>query len=70
MSPFVKRFYKTVEVIVGRDGHEIALDGKPLVLLIDDVSTTGATLAAAAGALAAAGAGDVVARTLAVRVLR
>jgi ComF family protein len=46
-----------------------ALVGTPRVLLIDDVRTTGATLAAAGGALRAAGAGDVETLVLAVRLL-
>ncbi|MEM7138721.1 MAG: ComF family protein [Myxococcota bacterium] len=41
----------------------------PRILLIDDVSTTGATLQAARRALAAAGAGEVKSLVLAVRVL-
>lgn len=46
-----------------------ALEGSPRLLLLDDVRTTGATLAAAAAALHAAGAGDVRTLVLAVRVL-
>ncbi len=46
-----------------------ALVGSPRVLLVDDVRTTGATLAAAAEALRVAGAGDVKTLVLAVRLL-
>jgi len=46
-----------------------ALEGSERLLLVDDVRTTGATLAAASDALRVAGAGDVRTLVLAVRVL-
>lgn len=46
-----------------------ALEGSPRLLLLDDVRTTGATLASATDALCRAGAGEVQTLVLAVRVL-
>ncbi|MEM8607825.1 MAG: phosphoribosyltransferase family protein [Myxococcota bacterium] len=48
----------------------VPLRGSPSVLLVDDVATTGATLAAATQALRQAGAVEVVPLVLAVRLLR